>query len=494
MSEKVTKEIIKRHIAALSTKGGVSSYSDFYDHLLASLKEEGFVLSGFEERLMRKTLREAAPLGATDLDDRAVAALKEKPWYLGAIIFVALCVAGGIIEYFVQIPLDHLTGNVVTQLAASSADDGYRLAIAEESECSDILRQLVLNNARFELVTEDASVEEPHAIIKLKERALGYSFQLLSADKEKILAEGILPKDFRAELWRRIEILFPIQGYVVHTNDNTIWCDVGRKQGIYKGTEFKVFRAGKKTRHPVSGKEIIIEEEFLGDAFVVNVNQDTCKAKMVEPVKPSPPGVGDIVRCGGVEKAIVRPKRRKKMYFEFNDDKIVVRIEQRVVNNDDTPIKHLFGFEGTLNGIAPNIWLELDGKRGPSREIILNRGYQVQYKAKLPQPVLPGERARVFTCIEASKKATRLSDGSFRVRCATSNSPAIDYLIIAKLPFDSRFLRADMIPTRVLVPEDESERRNRPVVVFKTSQPKNHRLAIHIDYSLPNGTSNKKAK
>ena len=494
MSKKVTKEIIESHIGAISTKGGVSSYSDFYDHLLASIKEEGFVLSGAEERLMRKTLRESAPLGVTDLDDRAVSALKDKPWYLGALIFVVLCAAGGIIEYFVQIPLDHLRGNVAIQHAENDSEDGYRLAIAADSSCSDILRQLVLSDSRFELVKEDASSEEPHAIISMQDRAPGYTFQVMSANKEKTLAEGFLPKDFKEELWRRVKVLFPIQGYVVHTNDRTIWCDVGSKQGVYQGFEFKVFRAGKKTSHPVSGKEIVIEEEFLGAAFVVQVGQDTSKAKMVEPVKPTPPGVGDIVRYGGVEKPIVHAKRRKKMFYEFNDNKVVVRIEQRVVNNDGTPIKHLFGFEGAQNGKAPIIWLERDGKRGPLREIVLNRGHQVQYKAKLPKPILPGERALVFRCIEITRKATSLSDGTFRVHCATSNRPAFDYLIIAKLPFDSQFLRADMMPTRVLTPVDESERRKRPVVVFKTSQPKNHRLAIHIDYSLPKGTIDKKAK
>ena len=486
MPTEVTKDIIESHIAALSAKGGISSYTDFYDLLLASLKDDGFILSGVEERLMRKTLREKAPLGVTDLDDRTISALKEKPWYLGMLAFIALCAAGGVIEYFVQIPLDHLTGKAVTIASADKEqDDRYLLAVANESEHRNEIRQLVLNSSRFQLVEEGSTKNPPQAIISLSSRVGGFNYKVMDDKREKVLSEGALPFEYIRPLNQLLSQIFPIEGYVILSNNKVLWSDIGTNQGVMKGYELKVYRPGKKVHHPVTGELLTTEESLLGEAFVVAITKDTCRAKLVEPIGAEIPVPGDIVRYGG-SKQVVKKTYRKKMISEFVGDKEIVRIEGRITNDTDEPIDHLFGFEGTRDGKPPVIWVEMNDERGPVCEVVLNRGYQVQYKTVLPKPVPPGGSARIFTCIEDAQTPVKLSDGAYRIYCSASNTPAIDYLIIAKLPWGSKYLRADMFPTRVIESSAANEMgQHRPVVVFKTSQPKNHSFAIHIDYWFP---------
>lgn len=485
MACKLTKEIIETHIHAISARDKVSSYTDFYDLLLAALRDDGHVLSGEEERLMRRTLREKAPLGVTDLDDRAVSAIKEKPWYLGMLAFIALCAAGGVIEYFVQIPLDRLTGKTETSVNESDKEDTYRLAIATDSECRDVLRQLVLNHARFQLVEEEATKNPPQATLSIKKETDGFSYRVMAKGREQVLDEGTLPENYLGPLKARIEHLFPVEGYVILSEEKVLWCDIGIKQGVRMGQELRVYRPGKKVHHPITNVLLSVEEHLLGLAYVVSVSKDTCRAKIAEQQNVLLPGPGDIVRSGRRRKLVARKPYRKKMFYEFLDGKSIVRIERRLTNDQNEPLDHITGLEGVRSGGPPVTWVEMDGIRGPDCEILVNDGRRVKFKCMLPKPIPPGSEALLFLCLETGRKVTKLSDGSFRALCTAGNRPAIDYLVIAKLPWGSQFLRSDMFPTRVMESHKKNDKgQSQPVVVFKTSQPKNHHLSIALDYSF----------
>lgn len=73
-----------------------------------------------------------------------------------------------------------------------------------------------------------------------------------------------------------------VEGYVVSTEAEQVYIDLGTAKGIRKGSKCVVFREGEKIKHPVTGEILGAKVTKLGELVVVDSQQKMSTAKIVE--------------------------------------------------------------------------------------------------------------------------------------------------------------------------------------------------------------------
>ena len=101
----------------------------------------------------------------------------------------------------------------------------------------------------------------------------------------------------------------PVEGLVVQVDGESIYMDLGKKDGVLPGQEFTVFRKGEVFRHPNTGKPLGRYEEVLGYARVQRVEAAFSEAAFVPIEGRAQPRPEDGVRItrGRIRVAVVPP-------------------------------------------------------------------------------------------------------------------------------------------------------------------------------------------
>lgn len=97
------------------------------------------------------------------------------------------------------------------------------------------------------------------------------------------------------ELTTAIVKNFPLNGYIVKKNDQSVLIDIGENSGVHKGMFFDVFCDGKVIKHPVSGEVIDTERILTGRVQVVQFLGNLTEAKIVNE-KPAGIEYGQLVQ------------------------------------------------------------------------------------------------------------------------------------------------------------------------------------------------------
>lgn len=117
---------------------------------------------------------------------------------------------------------------------------------------------------------------------------------------------------------------FPLEGYVVHRDDNSIVIDLGKLAGVKCGMRFSAFREGNVIKHPKTRQVLDVEKIETGIVEIKKVRKKTAQAEIVEEESPG------AIEYGNMVTSISVPLIREKGQLYVNTDPQNARV--RILN------------------------------------------------------------------------------------------------------------------------------------------------------------------
>jgi hypothetical protein len=89
---------------------------------------------------------------------------------------------------------------------------------------------------------------------------------------------------------------FPLEGYVVNRNGDSVTLDLGIRTGVKTGMRFIVFKEGQVIKHPKTGEVLDVERIETGKVTITSVAQKICSAKIDEETSPGSVDYSQLVK------------------------------------------------------------------------------------------------------------------------------------------------------------------------------------------------------
>jgi hypothetical protein len=89
---------------------------------------------------------------------------------------------------------------------------------------------------------------------------------------------------------------FPLEGYVVSRDKDTVLIDLGRLAGVKRGMLFIAYREGRVIKHPKTGEVLDVETIELGELEIAEVSQKTASGVVIKEEAPDAIAYGVMVR------------------------------------------------------------------------------------------------------------------------------------------------------------------------------------------------------
>ncbi|MDF1576886.1 MAG: FlgO family outer membrane protein [Desulfurivibrionaceae bacterium] len=89
---------------------------------------------------------------------------------------------------------------------------------------------------------------------------------------------------------------FPLEGYIVARNDDSVSIDLGKRTGIKPDMEFMVFKEGSVVKHPKTGEVLDVELIQSGKLKIIGVSQKIARATIIEEEEDVAIAVGQMVK------------------------------------------------------------------------------------------------------------------------------------------------------------------------------------------------------
>ncbi len=104
---------------------------------------------------------------------------------------------------------------------------------------------------------------------------------------------------------------FPLEGYVVRRNENTVLLDLGRRSGVKKGMRFMVYKEGNVIKHPKTGEILDIERIETGTIEIINLGEKTSDAAILTESGPDTIRYGQLVKSWKEAGSIAAPQQAR---------------------------------------------------------------------------------------------------------------------------------------------------------------------------------------
>jgi len=108
---------------------------------------------------------------------------------------------------------------------------------------------------------------------------------IVAAESVKSPSTAVL-QDLIIEMSHKISKNFPLQGYIVDRDGQTVTLDLGDMAGVKQGMEFVVYREGAVIKHPKTGEILDVEKITTGRVKIENVLGKISKAVVVQENQP----------------------------------------------------------------------------------------------------------------------------------------------------------------------------------------------------------------
>jgi TolB-like protein len=79
---------------------------------------------------------------------------------------------------------------------------------------------------------------------------------------------------------------FPLEGYVVRREKDSVFIDLGETAGVKTGMHFVVYKEGDVIKHPKTGEILDVERKTTGQLQIVDVREKISEAKIVKEETP----------------------------------------------------------------------------------------------------------------------------------------------------------------------------------------------------------------
>ncbi len=121
------------------------------------------------------------------------------------------------------------------------------------------------------------------------------SGSIIAAENVRSNGTGGL-QDLVVHMSRKIIRNFPLEGYVVNRNGDTVTLDLGIVTGVKKGMHFIVYKEGQVIKHPKTGEVLDVERIETGIVYIDQVFKNICKAHIVSEKTPNSVNYGQLVK------------------------------------------------------------------------------------------------------------------------------------------------------------------------------------------------------
>ena len=485
MNRELRSEDIRQAIAEVGAKESPSSYSDYERLVQARLCNEGFSIDESQRALVRQVLREVAPLGLTDVDDRIAAKTGAKPWYIALAFFVLVCAAGGVIEYFVQRGLDKVVeptkGGLAERKSVPNEVSGktYLIAIDKNALWRDRLAKLVLEEPRFQLLDEQ-SQRKYDAKIFLKELSDGHlEYKFLSGDDVE-LAEKVIEPGPADIIINALCHHFTVEGYILFVQGDEFWCDLTGKHAVKLDDRLVILRKKGEALHPVTKELVPLGEELIGKAKIVEVGEESSRAKVTSVDGVGRPMIGDKVRVGLGFSSAPRPWKRRFVVSVDWKSLTVTSDPQKWMNETDEPVEYYTYQDGKWSPFSHEAVLIVDGvKSRPGQVEELSDG-ECRVRITYPKPVKPGQTIVRTLQGKVPFRPIPLPDGSFQYSTIIGQKRhVVEQIVVVELPADAKFVKSNSKPVKMVSSGMGS---SRETLIFNIQTTPQETFELKIDF------------
>lgn len=92
---------------------------------------------------------------------------------------------------------------------------------------------------------------------------------------------------------------FPLEGYVVNRDSNSVTIDLGSRTGVKRGMRFIAYKEGDVIKHPKTGEVLDVKNIQTGVLEIDTVREKIAEAKIIEENKPETIAYGQMVKSIG---------------------------------------------------------------------------------------------------------------------------------------------------------------------------------------------------
>ncbi len=121
------------------------------------------------------------------------------------------------------------------------------------------------------------------------------SASIITAESVKSTT-AIKLEDLVVQMAEKIIKDFPLKGYVVNRNEDSVTIDLGKLAGAKRGMKFVVFKEGKIIKHPRTGEVLDVEKIETGKIEVSSIADKIATAKIIKENSPDAIEYGQMVK------------------------------------------------------------------------------------------------------------------------------------------------------------------------------------------------------
>ena len=121
------------------------------------------------------------------------------------------------------------------------------------------------------------------------------SSSIIAAENVKSTSAAKL-EDLVVQMAEKIIRDFPLEGYIVQREGNTVLIDLGKRTGVKKGMQFVVYQEGRVIKHPKTGEVLDIERIETGTIEITDVKVKTASAIVQKETSPNAISNGHLVK------------------------------------------------------------------------------------------------------------------------------------------------------------------------------------------------------
>lgn len=121
------------------------------------------------------------------------------------------------------------------------------------------------------------------------------SSSIIAAESAKSTSAVTL-EELVVEMTQKIIKDFPLEGYVVLRDKNSVLINMGHQVGVKRGMKFVAYKEGRVIKHPKTGEVLDIETIEVGTIEITDVSQKTSTGTVASEVTPDAIAYGVMVR------------------------------------------------------------------------------------------------------------------------------------------------------------------------------------------------------
>ena len=140
------------------------------------------------------------------------------------------------------------------------------------------------------------SVLEFQNILEVNARIIEVESSSIIAAESVKSTSAVRLEDLVVDMAQKIIKDFPLEGYVVQRQENTVLIDLGQGAGVRKGMQFVVFKEGRIIKHPKTGEVLDVETLEVGHVEISEVNKKTAKGIILQESAPDAIAYGLMIR------------------------------------------------------------------------------------------------------------------------------------------------------------------------------------------------------